>query len=118
MDDSRLVVLVLRGNHFDRLHPFVEVFDVPLDVADDAEDFRHPDFLFRLASVLLHRRHDLLGVSLHGRFQLPQFLFTLLGGRGFRLPLMVLRRRRADSANTLNCRLAGGHGIPPLQDCR
>ena len=90
MDDSRLVVLVLGGNHFDGFHPLVEIVDVPLDIADDAEDLRHLDFVFRLASVLFHRRHDLIGVSFHGRFQFPQLLFPLLGGSGFHFPLMSL----------------------------
>jgi hypothetical protein len=79
MDDPRLVVLVLGGNHFNGFHPFLEIVDVPLDVADDAEDFRDPDFRFGLAGVLLYRRHDFIGVRLHGRFQFPQFLFALPG---------------------------------------
>ena len=90
VDDPRLVVLVLRGNHFDGFHPLVEVVDVLLDVADDAEDLRHLDLAFRLASVLLHCCHDFVGVSFDGGFQLPQLLLPLLGGRGFRLPLMSL----------------------------
>ena len=90
MDDPRLVVLVSRGNHFDGLHPLVEIVDVRLDVADDAEDLGHLDFAFRLASVLFHGRHDFIGVSLHGRFQLPQLFFPFLGGGGFHLPLMRL----------------------------
>ena len=48
---------------------------------------------FRLACVLFHCRHDLIAVSLHGRFQFLQFLFPILGGSGFHFPLMSLLDR-------------------------
>ena len=76
------------GDHLDRLHPLVEVGDVPLDVADDVQEFGDPDFAFRLAGVLLHRGHDLVAVSLHGRLQLAQPFLALLRGGGLHLPLM------------------------------
>ena len=71
----------------------------------------------------LHRRHDLIGVSFHGRFQFPQLLLPLLGGRGLRFPLMSL----LESENpldiceyALNCLPGGsGHGTSSIRcdDC-
>ena len=52
------------------------------------QQFRDAYFVLGLAGVLLHRRHDLVAVSLHGRFQPPQFFFPLFGSSGLRLPLL------------------------------
>jgi len=46
------------------------------------------------ACITFHCRHDLIAVSLNGRFKLSQLLFPLLGGSGLHLPLMRLLQNK------------------------
>jgi hypothetical protein len=62
--------------------------DVPVDVGQDIEQFGNADLVPGLAGVLPHRCDDFIGVSLHGRLQLPQLLLPLVGSRRLRLPLV------------------------------
>ncbi|MEI9890702.1 MAG: hypothetical protein WDN45_09025 [Caulobacteraceae bacterium] len=73
-----------------RRHPLVEIVDVALDIAGDAQHLGDPDFPGGLSRVFLHRRDDVVGMRLHGGLQLRELRLALLRRRGFDVPLMRL----------------------------
>lgn len=88
IDDTRCVVRIQGRCHLNRLHPFVEIVDISVDIADHVGDFRDPDFLFGLAGVLFHGSDDIIGMRLHSGLELLQHGLALPGAGGLHLPLM------------------------------